>query len=257
MKPTHEELKQRVKEMELKIAQDKLERRLKECTSKLIKKNKLLKKEIENRRLAEGALRKSESRYYALFENMIDGIAVYEPVKNGEDFVFIDFNKAAEKISATTREALIGQSVCKMFSGVKEFGLLDVFRRVWKSGKPECHPLTAYRDDRISHWSENSVYKLPSGEIVAVYSDETVRRQAEEALRWELDINSALSDLFEPLISPQASIKNIAKTILDKATTLTGSEHGYVSTIDPNTGDNVGYYLPRPPPFHRLFSPRL
>ena len=55
---------------------------------------------------------------------MIDGVAVYEPKNNGEDFVFVDFNKAAEKISAMPRDTIIGQSVCEMFPGVREFGLL-------------------------------------------------------------------------------------------------------------------------------------
>jgi DNA repair exonuclease SbcCD ATPase subunit len=46
----------------------------------------------------------------------------------------------------------------------------------------ERYPIAQYTDHRISGWRENYVYKLPSGEIVAVYSDETERMQAEEAL---------------------------------------------------------------------------
>ena len=43
--------------------------------------------------------------------------------------------------------------------------------------------MSFYQDERIVGWRENFVYKLPSGEVVAVYSDETDRKQAEEALR--------------------------------------------------------------------------
>ncbi|MBW2119784.1 MAG: PAS domain S-box protein [Deltaproteobacteria bacterium] len=39
-----------------------------------------------------------------------------------------------------------------------------------------------YKDQRIAGWRENYVYKLPSGEIVAVYDDITERKQAEEIL---------------------------------------------------------------------------
>ena len=42
--------------------------------------------------------------------------------------------------------------------------------------------MCAYRDARTIGWRENYVYKLPSGEIVAVYEDVTERKQAEEAL---------------------------------------------------------------------------
>lgn len=65
------------------------------------------------------------------------------------------------------------------------------------------------------------------------------RQKVEEELKHELAINSALSKLYEPLISPTASIEDIAFTVLDKAKILTRSEHGYVSSIEPATGDNV------------------
>jgi PAS domain S-box-containing protein len=94
----------------------------------------------------------------------------------------LDFNKAGEGIENIKREKLIGKSVNKMFPGVKGFGLFDVFKRVWKTGKPENYSVTLYKDERISGWRDNYVYKLPSGEIVAVYSDETERKQSAEAL---------------------------------------------------------------------------
>jgi PAS domain S-box-containing protein len=128
-------------------------------------------------------LRKSEERYRAMFDNMMNGVAVYRTGNNGKDFIFVDFNKSAERMENIRKEDLVGKSVLKVFSSVKDFGLFDVFQRVWKTGKPESHPVTQYKDERISVWRENFVYKLPSGEIVSVYNDETERKQAEEALR--------------------------------------------------------------------------
>jgi PAS domain S-box-containing protein len=128
-------------------------------------------------------LRKSEERYRAMFNNIMNGVAVYRTGNNGKDFIFVDFNKSAERMENIRKEDLIGKSVLKVFPGVKDFGLFDVFQRVWKTGKPESHPITQYKDERILGWRENFVYKLPSGEIVSVYSDETKRKQAEEALR--------------------------------------------------------------------------
>ncbi len=80
-------------------------------------------------------------------------------------------------------------------------------------------------------------------QIVEYVLDITERRQAEEALKWELAVNSALSESYKPLVSPWASIEDMTNTILDKAKGLTGSKHGYVSSIDPNTGDNIGHTL--------------
>ncbi len=62
------------------------------------------------------------------------------------------------------------------------------------------------------------------------------RLQAEEKLKREAKLTAALSELYEPLISPSASIEDIAYTVLEKAKSLTESEHGYVSSIDSATG---------------------
>lgn len=341
--PTYEELKQRVRELE---------------------------EQVFELRQAHESLKESEIRYKSLFENMLDGVAVYKVENEGEDFVFTDLNKAGEKISDTNKNIVIGQSVLKMVPGIKESGLFDVFKQVWKTCEPKRHQTALYKDNRVCHWVENSVYKLPSGEIVAVYSDETERKQAEEALqdseqqfrdltestsdwiwevdregvytysspkviellgyepeavigktpfdfmpseeaervsdifyafissqkpfdnlentnlhkngylvvletsgvpifdakgeflgyrgidrditdrkrieealRWELAVNSSLSKLYKPLISRDSTIEDITNTILDEAMLLTGSKHGYVSSVDPNTGDNVGHTL--------------
>jgi signal transduction histidine kinase/GAF domain-containing protein len=69
------------------------------------------------------------------------------------------------------------------------------------------------------------------------------RVKAQEKLQHESDVNTALSELYEPLISTTASIEDIAFTVLDKVKGLTQSAHGYVSTIDPSTGDNVIHTL--------------
>jgi signal transduction histidine kinase len=112
-----------------------------------------------------------------------NGIAVYKAVNNGKDFIFVDFNKAGEKIERIKQEDVLGKSVQEVFPGVKDFGLLEVLQRVWKTGIPEHFPVSLYKDDRIAGWRDNFVYKLPSGEVVAVYTDETQQKQAEEALR--------------------------------------------------------------------------
>ena len=69
------------------------------------------------------------------------------------------------------------------------------------------------------------------------------RIQAEEKLKWDSELNAALSELYAPLISPSASIEVISCTVLEKAKSLTKSEHGFVSSVDPVTGDTVSHTL--------------
>ena len=142
-----------------------------------------LEKENAELKEREKKLRHIESRFHELFNNMSSGVAIYEAVENGNDFVFVDFNKAGEKIEKIKRNQIIGKKVTEIFPGVSEFGLLDVLRKVWYSGKPELYPVSYYKDGRIEGWRENYIFKLPSAEIVAVYDDLTKSKRTEDALQ--------------------------------------------------------------------------
>ncbi len=137
----------------------------------------------EMRKQSDAALQEREALYRAVFENTVDGIAIYDAVDDGMDFIFTDINKGSETIDNIKREGVISRSILEVFPGVEEFGLLEVFRRVWATGTPEHHPISMYQDNRIAGWREHFVYKLPSGEIASVYHDETNRRIAEESLK--------------------------------------------------------------------------
>ncbi len=128
---------------------------------------------------AEDALKEYEAKFRALFDNVSSGVAIYEARNDGEDFVFVDFNTAAEEIEHIKKEELIGKSVLEVFPGVKKFGLFEVFQRVYRTGTPEHHPISIYKDERIAGWRENYVYRLPSGQIVAVYDDVSARKRSE------------------------------------------------------------------------------
>ena len=142
----------------------------------------------------EAEIKASEVRFRELFNYMSSGVAVYEAKDNGNDFIFKDFNRAGERIENVKKENLLGKSVLEMFPGVKEFGLFDVFKRVWETGTPEHHPVSLYKDDRITGWRENYIYKLPSGKIVAVYDDVTEHKLAEEKLQ---ESEKKYRDIFE------------------------------------------------------------
>jgi Signal transduction histidine kinase regulating C4-dicarboxylate transport system len=71
-----------------------------------------------------------------------------------------------------------------------------------------------------------------------------------EYMAWERDfvasesaLNRALTQLSSNLVADDHSIEQMALEVLDHARALTGSEHGFVSEIDPQTRQNVGYTL--------------
>ena len=138
---------------------------------------------IIERRWAQEALLKSEEKFRELMENMHSGVVVYEAVAGGEDFEIRDFNHRAEKLENTNREKVIGCRVTDVFPGTKDLGFFDVIQRVWKTGTPEYFSGAFYQDHQIPpSWRESYVYKLSSGEIVAVYQDVTKIKLAQKAL---------------------------------------------------------------------------
>ncbi|MBT4512929.1 MAG: PAS domain S-box protein [Chloroflexi bacterium] len=130
----------------------------------------------------ERALRRNEELYRELFENINSGVAIYKAVDDGNDFVFLDFNAGAEKMEGVGRSELLGRLVTEVFPAVGEFGLLEVFRRVWRTGKPEHHPISFYIDENHSGWRTNYVSRLPGGEIVAIFDDVTEIKQTIDEL---------------------------------------------------------------------------
>jgi PAS domain S-box-containing protein len=101
------------------------------------------------------------------------------------------------------------------------------------------------RNDGKIIWVRDSARAERKGSKVIVYgvvSDITERRKTEDELARELAIKTALAELYTPLIS-STSIQYMAQVILNWARVLTNSEHGYVSEVDPLTGDNIGHTL--------------
>jgi two-component system sensor histidine kinase EvgS len=125
----------------------------------------------------------NEARYKMLFSSMQSGVAVFRPVDNNRDFVFVDMNPAGLKYSRITREQILDRKVTEVFPGIGSSGLLAGLRRVAETGKPEHLPLTHYQDNRIDQYVENQVFQLASGLVVAVFHDITERKKAELKLK--------------------------------------------------------------------------
>ena len=133
-------------------------------------------------RRAEQELRESEARFHALFEHMRSGVCIYEAIDEGRDFIIRDLNHSVEHIEGLEASALLGRRLTEALPGVVAGGVLDVFQRVWRSGRAEHLPPHHYQDARIQGWREHFIYRLPHGELVAVYDDVTERRTLELAL---------------------------------------------------------------------------
>ncbi|MFH1020706.1 MAG: diguanylate cyclase [Pseudomonadota bacterium] len=197
----------------------------------------LMARNISDRYETEQTLLANETRFRELFNNMSSGVAVYEATDLGaDDFVFVDFNRAAERIEKIRKDQVIGRSLLEVFPGAKEFGLLAVLQRVWQTGRPKYHPISVYKDNRLSGWRENYLYKLPSGEVVAIFEDVTARKQAENKLAMESAVSGAVARISRMIISSD-SLKDISVALLEEIQILTGSKHGIIDLVDEKTNN--------------------
>ena len=65
----------------------------------------------------------------------------------------------------------------------------------------------------------------------------------EEQLKFELAIDAALSQIYEPMISQTTSFTNIAETILTQSKLITNSEYGYIFAQNISIYEDVSYLV--------------
>ncbi len=127
-------------------------------------------------------VRDNEERYRNLQENMPSGVVVYKPVNNGQNFEIIGFNRSAEVISGISRERAIGKTICSLIPNFEQSVTFKNLKEVYKTGKTIKANAQKVYDPKNEAYTNNQFYKLPTGEIVAIFDDVTDRILAEQKL---------------------------------------------------------------------------
>jgi len=149
-------------------------------------------RDISERKRTEQRIRESEQRFRELFDHMRSGVMILDSPDGGQHFVIRDMNRAGLEIGRRSKAEVLGRGVDEMFPGIETIGALEVFRRVWRTDRPERVPTVRYRDDRLDLWVEYFVCRLPSGELVGIFEDFTAERNAElDKAKWERRIQQA------------------------------------------------------------------
>ncbi len=176
-------LRRQETEEAIRRAQEELEQRIERRNSELLDANLALEQEIaEHQRVGE-ELRLSHERYRTVFESLLDGVCLLEPIEDGRDFVITNINPAGLAINEhRSPEEVIGIPLLELYPGIAAFGLHQALQHCWRTGEPVHHPIAFYQDHRTSGWRENHISKLSTGELVVVFKDLTIRKRAEENL---------------------------------------------------------------------------
>lgn len=113
-----------------------------------------------------------------------------------------------------------------------------------KDGSTNIHIFRIITSNGEVRWLRNHVRcvedKKPDRlRIYGAAQDITQQREYLDELKWELEINQSLSRIYLPMISEKSSMEDMAISILEESKRLTGSQKGYVATIDPENRDMV------------------
>jgi PAS domain S-box-containing protein len=125
----------------------------------------------------------AEARFRELFHSMGSGGLICEPVDDGGICVLRDINRAAERIDGVLRDTVLGCRLGTAMPGVARSAMGEAMERVGTSGVAEQVPPHTVEQGGVTSWRQGHVYRLSSGETVAVYDDLTEHKKAELTLR--------------------------------------------------------------------------
>jgi PAS domain S-box-containing protein len=163
---------------------------------------------------------------------------------------FQDINMAAEKLSGYSKREVIGKNfqelgliILKQIPGALKMLAESALGR---ATGPEELTLIRKNGTRAEIEIKSYPFTIDNKKLgVGIARDITKYKQTAEKLKWELAVNKALAELSNALIASEYSVEDISMIVLNYAKSLTGSKHGIVSTIDPDTGDNISHILTR------------
>ena len=165
-----------------------------------------------------------------------------------EDFIYLAANDAYARAFGLVRDEVIGHSMSEVFGE-------EVFESRIKPNAEKCLEGESVFYERWVTSPEGRKrymemryfpYLGPNNErkgIVVNARNMTVRKQEQELLHRGLKINRALARMSSSMVGTSDALSDITDTTLKYARLLTGSEHGYVSVIDKETGANISYTI--------------
>lgn len=173
--------------------------------------NGLLKKEINERRNAEAALRESESKFRNIIEASPMGIHLYELDPDGR-LIFIGANKIADSILKVNNNQFVGMPIEDAFPPLVKTEVPENYRNVCKKGVTWVTEQIQYEDDKIKGAFQVHAFQTAPGRMAAIFYDITEAKKAALLLK---DQESFYRSLFENNVSVMLLIDQETGAIVD------------------------------------------
>ena len=136
------------------------------------------------------ALGGDRKQFNMFIEKMLDGFAYHKIVvdKAGKpvDYVFLEVNRAFEKMTGLKRAQIIGKKVTEVIPGIEKdpADWIGVYGRVALTGEPVQFENQAIP---LGKWYHVSAYCPEKGYFVALFDDITESKNIENTIKTELD----------------------------------------------------------------------
>ena len=142
-----------------------------------------LREEVNDRRLAEQALRASEERFHALYDKMNEGVCLHEMIfdeaGHAIDYVVIDVNPSYSAILGKEREEIIGRRGSELFEA-EELPFMEAYAGVAVTERHTA--FDAYFPPARRHFRV-SAFSPQSGKVAAIFSDVTESKERMDELK--------------------------------------------------------------------------
>ncbi|KKK51975.1 hypothetical protein LCGC14_3109570, partial [marine sediment metagenome] len=154
--------------------------------------------DITERKIAEKKLKKSETKYRSLFDNMLEGVALCKIIVDENDdpvdFIYLEVNDAFERLTGLEKNRTIGERVSELIPNIKdsEPNLFAIYGKVALTGETTKFEIFF---EPLKIWLLISVYSIKRGYFVAVFDNITERKKAEEVIKKERERAEKYLDL--------------------------------------------------------------
>ena len=170
-------------------------------------------RDISERMEAERAMRESEARFRALYDNLVQGFALCQMIyKDGEpdDFVYLEVNQSF--LDQTGLRDVVGRRVTEFVPRIRETNpeLFERYGRVVRTGVPERFEAFI---PALDLWCSISVYRPMAGHFAAVFDVINERKKAEEE-RLRLERHLGQSQKMESLGSLAGGVAHDMNNVL-------------------------------------------
>ena len=191
--------------------------------------------DITGRKRMEEELRASEARYRSLYHSIRDALLVTDAERN-----ITDCNAAFTQLFGYPLDEIKGKKTRYVYENEEEFKQLGTAIQD-HIGDPQFLMTVNYQKKSGEVFpGETNVFYLRDEDdkiqgFIGLIRDVTDRVRTEAALQWQADVDAALAEISQALLT-RKSTEDISRLVLEHAQQLTSSAFGYVGHIDPETG---------------------